>query len=180
MDDVSHPEVIDGYATALLAVARAEGDVDGITDELFRVAQVFTSSEELRGTLGDPRVPIDRKLGVVSDLLDSRASDATISLVEMLVATGRIGDFGAIADAMTEKAAAAEEQVVAEVRSAVPLDDATVDRLAEKLADVTGKSISVRTVVDPDVIGGVVARVGDTVFDGSVRNRLQELREAWG
>ena len=81
---------------------------------------------------------------------------------------------------MTEMAAAAEDEVVAEVRSAVPLDDATLARLTAKLAATTGRAISVRTIVDPDVIGGVVTKVGDTVYDGSVRSRLQELREAWG
>jgi F-type H+-transporting ATPase subunit delta len=180
MDDVTHAQTLAGYATALLAVARAEGDADGIADELFRVAQAFAGSDELRDTLSDPRVPTDRKLGVVSDLLGTRASATTISLVEMLVSTGRIGDFSAIAAEMTELVAAAEEQVVAEVRSAVPLDADTVERLAAQLSATTGKAVSVRTVVDPSVIGGIVARVGDTVFDGSVRNRLQELREAWG
>jgi F-type H+-transporting ATPase subunit delta len=178
--DTTHAQKVGGYAAALLAVARAEGDVDGITDELFRTARAFNESEELRDTLSDPRVPTERKLGVVSDLLGSRASETTLSLVEMLVSTGRIGDFKAIVAEMTEMAAAAEDEVVAEVRSAIPLDEATVARLAAKLAAATGRKINVRTIVDPDVIGGVVTKVGDTVYDGSVRNRLQELREAWG
>jgi F-type H+-transporting ATPase subunit delta len=180
MNDVTHTQTIGGYAAALLAVARAEGDVEGIADELFRVAQAFSRSDDLRETLSDPRVPIERKLSVVSDLLGSRASDTTVSLVEMLVSTGRIRDFSAITAEMTELAAAAEDEVVAEVRSAIPLDEATIARLAEQLASATGKAVSVRTIVDPAVIGGIVARVGDTVFDGSVRSRLQELREAWG
>jgi F-type H+-transporting ATPase subunit delta len=180
MDDTTHAQTIGGYAAALLAVARAEGDVEGISDELFRVARAFSDSDELRETLSDPRVPIERKLGIVSDLLGSRASDTTVSLVEMLVSTGRIREFGEITMEMTELAAAAEGEVVAEVRSAIPLDDSTIARLTEELASVTGKPVSVRTIVDPDVIGGIVARVGDTVFDGSVRSRLQELREAWG
>ena len=180
MDEITHTQTVSGYAAALLAVARAEGDVDGITDELIRTARAFTSSDELRETLSDPRVPAERKLGVVSDLLGSKASEATVALVEMLVSTGRIRDFAAIAAEMGEMAAAAEGEVVAEVRSAVPLDEATVARLAAKLTAATGKAVSVRTVVDPAIIGGVVTKVGDTVFDGSVRNRLQELREAWG
>ena len=98
----------------------------------------------------------------------------------MLVSTGRIRDFGAIALAMAELAAATEGEVVAEVRSAIPLDEATIERVAASLAAATGKAVKVTTVVDPSVIGGIVTRVGDTVFDGSVRNRFQELREAWG
>jgi F-type H+-transporting ATPase subunit delta len=180
MEEATHAQTIDGYAEALLAVARAEGDAEGISDELFTVAQSFSTSNELRETLSDMRVPTERKLAVISDLLGARASDTTISLVEMLVSTGRIRDFVGIAGRMSELAAAAEDQVVAEVRSAIPLDEATLNRLADRLAEKTGKPVSVRAVVDPSVIGGVVARVGDTIFDGSVRNRLQELREAWG
>ena len=180
MAETTHAQTVGGYASGLLAIARAEGDVDGITDELYRVAGAFAGSEELRDTLTDPRVPLERKHGVVSDLLGSRASAATVSLVEMLVSTGRIGDFSEIVSEMTEMAAASQGEVVAEVRSAVPLDDATVARLAQKLAAATGRSISVRTVVDPKIIGGVVTKVGDTIYDGSVRSRLQELREAWG
>ena len=180
MDDATHAQTIEGYATALLAVAGAEGDADGVADELYRVAEAFAGSDELRETLSDANVPLDRKLAIVSDLLGSRASNVTVSLVEMLVATGRIREFGEIVARVTELAAAAEEQVVAEVRSAIQLDDQTLDRLTAKLAEATGRSVTVRAVVDPSVIGGVVAKVGDTVFDGSVRSRLQDLREAWG
>ena len=180
MDDVTQAQTITGYATALLAVAGAEGDAEGIADELFRVSRAIAGSDELRETLSDARIPVERRLAVISDLLGSRASETTVSLVEMLVSTGRIRDFSAIAAEMTELAAAADDEVVAEVRSAFALDEATVERLAAKLAEVTGKAVTVRTIVDPDVIGGIVARVGDTVFDGSVRSRLLSLREAWG
>ena len=93
MEETTHAQTVTGYAAALLALARAEGDADNVTDELYRIAQDFSASHELRETLGDPRVPTDRKLGVVSDLLGSRASATTITLVEMLVSMRRIGDF---------------------------------------------------------------------------------------
>ena len=68
---------------------------------------------------------------------------------------------------------------MAEVRSAIELDAATISRLEAKLAAATGKRIKANVIVDTSVVGGLVAKVGDTVFDGSVRSRLQELREAW-
>ena len=171
---------IDGYAAAVLDVARAEGDQAGLSDELFQVAQAFETSEELRETLTDRRVPLDRKKGIVDDVLGGRASEATIGLVNLLVTTNRIADFAAVARRAIELAAAGEQAVVAEVRSAVPLDDSTVERLATKLGRVTGKKIQPQVIVDPGVVGGVVVKVGDTIYDGSVRNRLDELREAWG
>ena len=60
------------------------------------------------------------------------------------------------------------------------LDAATVERLAAKLGTVTGKKIKPQVIVDPDVVGGVIVKVGDTIYDGSIRNRFDELREAWG
>ena len=67
---------------------------------------------------------------------------------------------------------------VAEVRSAVPLDDEQVQRLAEALSQATGKHVEVKVIVDPSVLGGVVARIGDTVIDGTVRHRLDQLEGA--
>jgi F-type H+-transporting ATPase subunit delta len=176
----SHAQRIDGYAAAMLDVARAEGDADGLSDELFRVARAFGQSEELRAALSDQTIPFERKQGILSDLIGGRASTVAMSLITMLVGAGRIRDLGDIVDRMGTLAAASEDYEVAEVRSAVELDDATVARLTEKLETATGKRVRARVIVDPSVIGGVVARVGDTVFDGSVRSRLQDLREAWG
>ena len=171
---------IDGYAGALLDVASAEGDREGITDELQRIAAAFRQSEDLRVTLSDPLVPFERKQGVISDLIGSRASGVTVSLVNLLVGAGRIRDLEAIAARMGELSAEAEEATVAEVRTAIEIDDATIARLTDKLSAATGKRVKTRVIVDPNVVGGVVAKVGDTVFDGSVASRLQELREAWG
>jgi F-type H+-transporting ATPase subunit delta len=171
---------IEGYAAAMLDVARAEGDPDGLSDELIRVAGAFGQSEELRSVLRDPLIPFERKQGVVDDLLGGRASQVTISLVNLLVGAGRIGDFSAIAQRMASLAAETEEYTIAEVRTAFELDEATLARLTEKLAAATGRRIKPRVVVDPTLLGGVVAKVGDTVFDGSVRSRIQDLREAWG
>ncbi|MEA2002725.1 MAG: ATP synthase F1 subunit delta [Actinomycetota bacterium] len=170
---------IDGYARALLDVTLAEGDADRLSDELFSVALAFGESEELQGVLGDPLVPFEKKQSIVGDLIGGRASKVTVSLVNMLVGVSRLKDFGAITKRMMELAAEAEGHVVAEVRSAVELDDATQKRLVAKLSAVTGRAVKLNVVVDPSVIGGLVAQVEDTLFDGSVRNRLLELREAW-
>ena len=170
---------IDGYARAMLDVATAEGDADRLSDELFRIARAFGESEELQGALGDPLIPFEKKQSIISDLIGSRASSVTVALVNMLVGVDRLKDFEAITKRMMQMAAEAEGHVVAEVRSAIELDEATRERLAAKLAQVTGRAVTLNVVIDPSVVGGLVAQVEDTLFDGSVRSRLLELREAW-
>ncbi|MDJ0954498.1 MAG: ATP synthase F1 subunit delta [Acidimicrobiia bacterium] len=170
---------VDGYARAMLDVVGAEGDPDRLADELFAVARAFGESEELKGSLSDPLIPFEKKQAVVSDLIGKRASGVTVSLVNMLIGVGRIDDFSAITKRMMQLAAEAEGEVVADVTSAIELDAATQERLTARLSEVTGKRVKLHVTVDPEVIGGLVAQVEDTLFDGSVRSRLLELREAW-
>ena len=171
-------ERVDAYAEALFAVAKAEGSLDTVEDELFRIARTFEANDELRSTLTDAAVPVDRRLGIVDDLLSSRAAPVTTALVSFVVAAGRSRDLPAIIDRLVERAAEERSEAVAEVRSAVQLDKDQRDRLAEALSQATGKSITVKVIVDERVLGGLVARIGDTVIDGSVRHRLDQLKEA--
>jgi F-type H+-transporting ATPase subunit delta len=168
---------IDGYATAILEVAKAEGDLARVGDDLFRIARAFESSSELRDALTDPRLPVERKKGIVDDLLGGKTTTLAVNFVNFVVGAGMTSDLPAIADRLAEKAAAERNKALAEVRTAVALDDATVARLQESLSRATGKDVEVKTVIDPTIVGGVVARVGDTVIDGSLSHRMQELRE---
>lgn len=169
---------IQGYAAAIFEVAKAEGQLERVEDELFRIARTFESSNELRETLSDLRLPIDRKHAILDDLLGVRALEATVGFVNFVVSVGRAGDLPAIADELVAKAARSRDKVVAEVRAAIQLDDATVERLTRALAKRTNKDVEVRVIVDPNVVGGIVARVGDVVIDGTVKTRLTKLREA--
>jgi F-type H+-transporting ATPase subunit delta len=168
---------IDGYATAIFEVAKAEDELVRVGDELFRIARAFESSAELRAALTDPRLPLERKQGIVDDLLGGKTSSLAINLVNFVVGVGMTSDLPAIADRLAERAAAERNKVLAEVRTAVELDEETIGRLGESLSRATGKDVEVKTVVDPSIVGGIVAKVGDIVIDGSLSNRMEELRE---
>ena len=168
---------VDAYADALLEVAQAEGALETVEDELFRVARTIEGNDELRNTLTDENIPVERRVGVVQDVLQS-AHQTTRGLVSFLVSSGRVRDLPAIIDRLVEQAAEQRAEAVAEVRSSIPLDDSQRERLAEALSRHTGRQVSVKVIVDESVIGGIVAQVGDTVIDGSVRNRLNQMREA--
>jgi F-type H+-transporting ATPase subunit delta len=166
------------YAEALFAVARAEGTLGEVEDELFRFSQTLQGNDELRDALTDARIPATRRQQIVEDLLGGKASSTTVALVSMVVGTGRARDLPPIIERLVEMSAAEANKEVAEVRSAVPLTDDQRDRLAKALEDATGKQVEVKVVVDPSVLGGIVAQVGDTVIDGSVRRRLDQLKNA--
>ena len=166
------------YAEALFAVARAEGSLTAVEDELFRVAQVIKGNDELREKLSDPHIPVATRQQVIVDLLSGKAEDATVSLVSLVVANGRIRELPAIVDELVAMTAREANKEVAEVRSAIALTDDQKSRLAEALGKATGKQVEVKVIIDPSIQGGVIAQVGDTVIDGSVRRRLEQLKNA--
>jgi F-type H+-transporting ATPase subunit delta len=94
----------------------------------------------------------------------------------MVIGSGRARELPAIVDRLVARASSAKNLEVAEVRSAVPLTDDQQTRLAAALANATGKQVNLKVVVDPSVLGGLVATVGDTVIDGSVRTRIDQLK----
>jgi len=167
---------IDGYARALFEVARAEGTIDEVEDELFRFARSYESSDELRNVLTDQRVPAAMRQAIVEDLLGDKATPTTAQLVSMVVGSGRGRDLLAIIDKLVARAADSKDLAVAEVRSAVALTDDQQARLKAALANATGKQVNLKVIVDPSVLGGLVATVGDTVIDGSVRTRVDQLK----
>jgi F-type H+-transporting ATPase subunit delta len=169
---------IEAFARAMLEVARAEGRLADVEDELFRFARTFEGSDDLRMALSDPALPAERRVAVVQELLGAKALQTSVSLVVFVVTAGRGGDLPQIVDRFVELSAQERRKEVAEVRTAVALTNEQVERLRDALAKATNKDVEVKVVVDPSVMGGVVARVGDVVIDGSVRHRLEQLKEA--
>ncbi len=170
---------VSSYAEALVAVVRAEEDLAKTEDELFAVAQALAGSDELREALADRRIPAARRQQIVEDLLSGQVADTTMALVSMIVGAGRGSDLVRIIEAAVERSASLRNKAVAEVHSAVALSDEQQQRLAEALQRSTGKDITVKVVIDPTVLGGLVTRIGDEVIDGSVRTRINQLREAF-
>jgi F-type H+-transporting ATPase subunit delta len=167
---------VEAYAQAILEIARAEDRIAAVEDDLFRFARALDASEALRIALTDPAMPVERRLAVIEELTEGKALQLSVALIGLVVAAGMASDFSAVADRFVELAAAQREHDVAEVRSAIELDDEQVQRLAAALSRITRKSIEVRVVIDPSVLGGVVARIGDTVIDGTVRHRLEQMK----
>ena len=169
--------LVHGYAEGLFRVLQAEGELDRVENELYHFGKTLESNHELRQALSDQAVPRDKRIQVVEELFDGKASPHTTGLITFIVSQGRGRQLPQILEELSDLAAEARQHVVAEVRSAVSLDEKQRDDLATALSKATGKNVEVKVVVDPSVLGGVVAKIGDTVIDGSVKRRLEQLRE---
>jgi F-type H+-transporting ATPase subunit delta len=174
--DVPSPR-LDSYAHAILEIAQAEDRLSEVEDELFRFARIVEGNDELRMAISNPGLPVDRRAAIVDELLENRALTITRAIASFIVGAGRGHDFPGIVQRFVELAAQTREHELAEVRSSVPLDEPQLQQLAAALSRATGKRVEVKVVIDPTVLGGVVATIGDTVIDGTVRHRLDQLKE---
>lgn len=170
-------ERLDGYATAVLETVHGQHDLDEIEDELFRFQRVVAGSDQLRLALTSRDVPADVRKTVVTDLLAAKASPATTSMAAYATTVGRPRDYEDLLEALVTRVASESNRRLAEVRAAVEMDDAQQRRLADALSRAVGHDVDIRVTVDPSVVGGFVATVGDTVVDASARHQLELLKE---
>lgn len=171
-------DAINGYADALLAVARAEGNLDQTRTQLAEVARAVEGNDQLRSSLSNNLLPAATRGQIVDDILANKTSSTVRALIGMIVAAGRGGQLSAIVDAFINTAAASGGRRVAVVRSAVALTEDQKARLSHALSGQAGGPVELENIVDPDVVGGAVTTIGDTVIDGSIRTRLNQMKDA--
>ena len=169
--------LVRGYAEALFRVVQAEGELDRVEDELYRFGKILESNHELKQALSDRSMEKAQRTKILEELLAEKVSPHTLGLLTFVVEQDRGRHLPEILERLSALAAEAKDSVVAEVRSAVPLEDKQQEELARALSKATGKNVTVKVLIDPSVIGGIVATVGDTVIDGTVRRRLEQLKE---
>ena len=168
------------YAQAIVALANGEGALDSVEDELLQIAKAVDSNNDLREKLVDIHLPVAQRLAFVeSDVLQA-AHPATRAALAMIITANRAGDIDQIATEVSRHAAEARERELAEIYVAAPIDDRRREELREALERATGKKLDIKVFVDPTVVGGVRAKVGDTVIDGSLARRLSEVRTRLG
>ena len=167
------------YAQALFELGIDHDELEALGDALGQSARLFDESRELRIALLNPAIELSERRDVVDAICDEAGWPQLFrNFLRLLVDRDRIRHLAAIAD---EYAARTDEhlgRVRARVTSAAELDDDQLDSLRDRLAKMTDRDVIMTTDVDEQLIGGVVARVGSTIYDGSVRNHLQRMREA--
>lgn len=166
------------YARALFDVALKESDPVQIEHELASFAGLMTANTELHAALTNPAVPASAKRQI-ADALGTRlnASPPVRKLLLLLADRDRLAIVPDLLAIYGERLMEHQQVVRAEVTTAAPLTPERVTQIEQKLAALTGRKVNMSTSVDPAIIGGVVTRIGSTVYDGSIATQLAKLKE---
>lgn len=162
------------YAQAAFELAREEGDLEGWRRELDDVASVLVDSDAA-SVFADGRIPLSERFAFVERVLDVR--QAVTNLAKLLIQKGRSAEAREVANVFGELVDEAEGIAHARITTAVELSPDDVAQVEQALSRAYGKRIIGHASVDPNLIGGIVLRIGDRLIDGSVRNRLKLLRQ---
>ncbi|MGH2514787.1 MAG: ATP synthase F1 subunit delta [Ktedonobacterales bacterium] len=163
------------YAEAVFEIGEQSETIERWRDDL-RVLGEYFGNARLAFILNEPKIPYQRKAAIVRDLLSAKLRSEALNLALMLVERGLVGIAPRISSEYERLYNDYRGQAVAQVTTAIPLDDEMRTRLTRELQEITGKRILLEERVDPSILGGAIARVGDTLIDGSLRRRFAVLR----
>jgi len=164
------------YSQAVFSIAREKNELDRWQSDLEKIATVGDDAQFV-ALLENPKVRFEDKAKLLSQWLGG-VNPLALNLVYLLVTKGRLGMVADIADEYQRLLDSYRGIERAEVTTAIPLDDKDRRKLEERLGAVVGKKVVVKPKVDPSVLGGVVARVGGKLLDGSTRSKLMALKKA--
>ena len=169
-------EIATVYARALFEVAKERGDLDEVREQIGQFADALESERALQTFFFSPYFSTEEKKDGLHKAVDG-ATDAVMNFLELLVEKHRMPAIFRIRrelDAMWRK----ENQMLpVQLTSAIPLDEQTVADLGRTIGERTGRKVDVTASVNPDILGGIVLRVGNSILDASIRNRLESLRK---
>ncbi|MGH3811079.1 MAG: F0F1 ATP synthase subunit delta [Pseudonocardiaceae bacterium] len=162
---------------ALLTFAERDGSLEDVEDELFRFGRILAAQPRLATLLGDESAPAERRLELLSTVLADRTRAVTHRLLEQAVRAPRRRRIDEIVEVLVDRAAGRRERSVAHVSAAGPLSQQQEQRLIDVLNRIYRRPISLKVDLEPELLGGLVIRVGDEVIDGSVAARLDKARQ---
>lgn len=174
---MAHDPINTGYARALLELALAENAVGRVEEELFRLRELLKANPALLEFLKNPNVKHEGKRQALAELFQNRVHPLVLNLLIAISDQDRGGRIPQIIEQFSAQAAAARQSVTGEVVTAITMDDATLKRLTAELSRTTGKNVQLFQKVDPSILGGAIIRIGDQVIDGSLRRKLNQLKD---
>ena len=165
------------YAKALYEEAVHTSKTDVVDEDMRLIRRSLDDSRELGNFFASPLISREKKESVVRELFEGRVDRLTLTFLTLLVKKQREDLLPSIVSAYVSMRDEQLNVAEARVRTAEPLDEAAEKKLATALGAMTGKTVRLKVVEDKSLIGGVVIRIGDTVYDGSVQHQLERLRE---
>lgn len=168
--------LVKSYAEALFQVARAEEALDRVEEELTQLNKSLESTAELREFLSNPQISPDGKKSALSQIFGGKITPLTLHWMNMVVDQERQRKLPAIIETFFKLAQESREKVTAEVITSIPLSAEMVSRLEQDLSKMTKKRVFLKPMVDDSILGGVILKLEDKVFDGSVKHRLEEVK----
>ena len=168
-------EIAKVYARSLFEVAKEQDKLDVVREQLGEFADALNESRELTVFFFSPYFSTEEKKGGLAKAVTD-ADETLVNFLELLIEKHRMPVIFRIRrgyDAMWEEE---NKLLPVQITSAVALDKAIIDRIGKEIGDQTQRKVELQTTVDPDVLGGIVLRVGNSILDASIRNRLEQLR----
>ena len=157
---------------AILSVAQKQGAIEDVEDELFRVGRLVDREPRLRALLADPTAPVQRRVELLTSVVSGKVHPMTERLLVRSVQSPQGRGLDRAAEELAELAASSRERSVARVGTPVGLTDEQQRRLADALSRIYGRPIALQVELRPELVGGLVVRVGDEVIDGSLAGRM--------
>jgi F-type H+-transporting ATPase subunit delta len=170
------------YARALFDVVLKEqpADLDAVQSQVQDLAALFTGNAALAGAMGNPAVPVAKKVAVAKAVLERAGALASpvVRMVLMLAGHDRLMRLPDIARIYRERVMDHQKMIRGEVTTAMAIAPDKLRALEQGLAQATGRRVVLEAKVNPEIIGGVVARLGSTVYDASVTTQLQKMKQS--
>lgn len=163
------------YAQAVFSLGKEQGTLDAWSDDLAVLSQIV-ADDRIAAYLTNPSVAAERRVEAVETSLGGNVQPEARNLARLLIERDRTMLIPDIRDTFLAQLRAERGIVSAEATAAEPLNEAEFDFVRQRLQAMTGHQVELAVKVDPDIIGGVIIRIGDQVIDGSVRNKLEKLR----
>ena len=166
------------YAVALADVVTAHGEAQEVREELAAWESMTQANPQLLELFRHPTIPHEQKRAVLDDLLArTRPRPTTANFLQVLLQNHRLGDLSEVNNQFAQELDRRANVVTAQVTTARPLPRDAQESLRAKLSQMTGRSVKLEFEVDDSLIGGVVTRIGSTLYDGSVRGQLEQMRQ---
>jgi F-type H+-transporting ATPase subunit delta len=166
------------YAAALADVLAERGEARQVQEELMAWELMIRNNPQLREVFSNPTVPYDQKRKVLSTLIArTRVRPLTANFLQVLLQNQRLTELGEVNKRFAQVLDERGGIVSAQVTTARPVPEGSQQALREKLTRLTGKEVRLSFATDEELIGGLVTRIGSTIYDGSVRTQLQQVKE---